>query len=196
MDQLIKYVVGEMRVIADAPVVFIAALLVIGGSIWWAMRWRYSGIIESKDAVITLYKERLNGATPDQARAKIDSLEGQITSLKSREWPKLTPSATAEFEAALKSAGVQTISIFPQDRDSIFLARDLVEALTRIGWKAARDTSMNGVPDGLSVWPDNDLGRTIRDTLAKATGATVTLRSDEYLTTQKKYAIGIGYRVD
>src|SRR5438874_12896763 len=43
-----------------------------------------------QDGIIALYKERLQGATPDQARAKIESLEAQVLSLKAREWPPLT----------------------------------------------------------------------------------------------------------
>jgi hypothetical protein len=197
MDQFIKYVLDEMRVIGDAPVVFAGALVVIAAAIWWAMSWRYSRIISNRERTIALYKNRLGGASADEAKAKIDSLEGQIWTLKDRVWPKLPPAAVADLENSLKTMDPpKQISILPQDIDSIFLARDLVDAFTRIGWAAKQDTSMNGIPDGLSVWPDNELGRAVRDALDKATGAQVAIREDKYAREQGNIAIGIGYKVD
>jgi hypothetical protein len=196
LEQFVQYVLGEVRLIAEAPLVFAAAVLFLGAIIWAALRWRYSGIIEHRSRIIALYKARLNGATPDQAKAKMDSLEGQVASLKNREWPKLTPAAVTDFESVLASEGPHVVSVLPQDRDSIFLARDLVDALKRIGWKAKRDASMNDVPDGLSVWPEDDVARAICNALTMATGELVTLREDQHLKDQGAYAIGIGYKLD
>ena len=181
---------------AEAPLVFGAAVLFLGAIIWAALRWRYSGIIERRNDIIALYKARLNGATPDQAKAKIDSLEGQVVSLKNREWPKLTPAAVTDFERVLASQESHVVSILPTDRDSIFFARDLVDAFKRIGWKAKRDVSMNDIPDGLSVWPQDDVARAICNALMMATGALVTIREDQHLKDQGTYAIGIGHKLN
>jgi hypothetical protein len=196
-EQFIQYVLRELRLITEAPLVFGAAVLFLGTIIWAALKWRYSGIIKHRNHVIALYKARLNGATPDQAKAKIDSLEGQVVSLKNREWPKLTPDAVTDFETVLALQGSHVVSVLPQDRDSVFLARDLVDAFNRIGWKAKRDTIMNELPDGLSVWPEDDVARAICNALTMATGALVTLRTDQqHLKNQGTYAIGIGYKLD
>jgi hypothetical protein len=194
LEQFVQYVLSEVRLIAEAPLVFGAAVLFLGAIIWAALRWRYSGIIEHRNRIIALYKARLNGATPDQARAKMDSLEGQVASLKNREWPKLTPAAVTDFESILASQGPHAVSVLLQDRDSVFLARDLVDAFRRIGWKAKRDTSMNDVPDGLTVWPEDDVARAMCNALTMATGALVTLREDQHLKNQGTYAIGVGYK--
>jgi hypothetical protein len=195
-EQFVQYVLGQVRLIAEAPLIFGAAVLFLGAIIWAALRWRYSGIIEHRNRIIALYKARLDGATPDQAKAKIDSLEGQVVSLRNREWPKLTPAAVTDFESILASQGSHVVSVLPQDRDSVFLARDLVDAFKRIGWKAKRDTSMNDVPDGLSVWPQDNVARAICNALMMATGVLVTLREDQHLKDQGTYAIGIGYKLD
>jgi hypothetical protein len=194
LEQFVQYVLSEVRLIAEAPLVFGAAVLFLGAIIWAALRWRYSGIIEHRNRIIALYKARLNGATPDQARAKMDSLEGQVASLKNREWPKLTPAAVTDFESILASQGPHAVSVLLQDRDSVFLARDLVDAFRRIGWKAKRDTSMNDVPDGLTVWPEDDVARAMCNALTMATGSLVTLREDQHLKNQGTYAIGVGYK--
>ncbi|MFY9817963.1 MAG: hypothetical protein WAK36_14910 [Pseudolabrys sp.] len=191
-----QYVLGEVRLISEAPFVVGAAVLLLGAIIWAALRWRYSSIIDHRDRTIALYKARLDGATPDQAKAKMDSLEGQVVSLKNREWPKLAPAAVTDFENVLASQGSHVVSVLPQDRDSVFLARDLVDAFTRIGWKAKRDASLNEIPDGLSVWPEDDVARAISNALTMATGVMVTLRKDQHLKDQGVYAIGIGYKLD
>ena len=196
LEQFTQYLHDEVRLIAEAPLVFGAAVLFLGAIIWVALRWRYSGIIERSSRMIALYKERLNGATPDQAKAKIDSLEGQVVSLKNREWPKLHPAAVADFERVLALRGPHVVSVLPQDRDSSFLARDLVDAFKRIGWKAKRDTSSSDIPDGLSVWPEDDVARAICNALTMATGAVVMLREDKRLKDQGTYAIGVGYKLD
>ena len=195
-EQFVQYILGELHLIAEAPLVFGAAVLFLGAIIWAALRWRYSRGIERRNHIIALYKARLNGATPDQAKAKIDNLEGQVVSLKNREWPKLTPAVVTDFESVLASQGSHVVSILPTDRDSVFFARDLVDAFKRIGWKAKRDMSMNDVPDGLSVWPKDDVARTICNALMMATGALVTVREDQHLKDQGTYAIGIGYKLD
>jgi hypothetical protein len=184
-----QYVLGEVRLISEAPFVFGAAVLLLGAIIWAALRWRYSSIIDHRDRTIALYKARLDGATPDQAKAKMDSL-------KNREWPKLAPAAVTDFENVLASQGSHVVSVLPQDRDSVFLARDLVDAFTRIGWEAKRDASLNEIPDGLSVWPEDDVARAISNALTMATGVMVTLRKDQHLKDQGVYAIGIGYKLD
>jgi hypothetical protein len=55
--------------------------------------------------------------------------------------------------------------------------------------------SMNDVPDGLSVWPKDDVARAMGNALMMATGALVTLR-EGHLKDQGTYAIGIGYKLD
>ena len=195
-EQFVQNVLGEFRLIAQAPLVFAAALLFLGAIIWAALRWRYARIIEHRNRIIALYKARLDGATPDQAKAKMDSLEGQVVSLKNREWPKLSSAAVTDFESILASQGSHVVSVLPQDKDLVFLARDLVDAFRRIGWNAKRETGMNDIPDGLSVWPEDDVARAICNALTMATGELVTLRNDQHLKDQGTYAIGIGYKLD
>jgi hypothetical protein len=128
--------------------------------------------------------------------AKMDSLEGQVLSLKTREWPKLTPAAVTDFESILASQESHVVSVLPTDRDSIFFARDLVDAFKRAGRKAKRETSINDIPDGLSVWPQDDVARALCNALVMATGALVTVRDDQHLKDQGAYAIGIGYKLE
>jgi hypothetical protein len=94
-EAIVKYLVGEARVIKGAPVSFVACTLVAGFIIWFALDWKYSSLISNRDSVITNkdsqialvtgerdnYREKLNGASPDQAKARIDALEAKVASL-------------------------------------------------------------------------------------------------------------------
>lgn len=109
-EQFVQNVLGEVHLIAEAPLVFGAAVFFLGAIIWAMLRWRYSAM--------------------------------------------------------------------------------------RIGWKAQRNTSMNDIPDGLTVWPEDDVARAICNALTMATGALVTLREDRHLKDQGTYTIAIGYKLD
>jgi hypothetical protein len=69
-EQFVQYILGELHLIAEAPLLFGACVLFLGAIIWATLRWRYSGMIQRRNHIIALYKARLNGATPDQAKAK------------------------------------------------------------------------------------------------------------------------------
>jgi hypothetical protein len=87
VESVIKYLANEMRVIAQAPVIFFAALAVLSAIIWKLLAWRHA----AKDDLIALYKARRDGATPDQARARVDKLESMVKRTIGSEWTPLTP---------------------------------------------------------------------------------------------------------
>ena len=53
-EQFVQYILGELHLIAEAPLVFGAAILFLGAIIWAALRWRYSGMIERRNYIIAL----------------------------------------------------------------------------------------------------------------------------------------------
>ena len=63
-EQFVQYVLGEVRLIAQAPLVFGAAVLFLGAIIWAALRWRYDdGTVAGRKAVmgaLTLYLDFIN----------------------------------------------------------------------------------------------------------------------------------------
>lgn len=80
------------RVVTAAPhlsVLLILTCLIAG---YVAARWRYAGKIETLEARLTLkdetvadYKRKLDGATPDEAKARIETLERLVAPLKPRD---------------------------------------------------------------------------------------------------------------
>ena len=162
MDSLIKYVVGEMRVIADAPGIFVAAILVMGFAIWWAMDWRYGGIVANRDAQISTiqsqrdeYRDKLQGATPDEAKAKIEQLETRLARIEPR---RLSKEQRAELISSLRTAtgGPYSIAIISEaSGDSPQFAADISSAFrTAGGWQISEPSVMglgNRPPHGIAV---------------------------------------------
>jgi hypothetical protein len=95
---VIKYIVGESRTLRNAPASAIAIILGVFSVVWIAMDWRYAGIIANRDGIIASreaelkliatqrddYKDKLGGASPDQAKSRMDVLEQANTALSAR----------------------------------------------------------------------------------------------------------------
>ncbi|MGM5020219.1 hypothetical protein [Tardiphaga sp. 367_B4_N1_1] len=86
---------GWPMIRANLPTFIVLAALMFG-AIWWLMDWRYGGILTGRDGIISNkdseiallkgqrddYKDKLSGATPDQAKARIDALEGRLKQIE------------------------------------------------------------------------------------------------------------------
>jgi hypothetical protein len=103
---------GWPMIKANLPL-FAVILVLLSVAIWWVVNWRYDGIVANKDSEITLlkgqrddYKDKLNGATPDQAKAKMEALESRVATLEPRlaaiEPRRLTVDQRAALIARLK----------------------------------------------------------------------------------------------
>jgi acyl-CoA synthetase (AMP-forming)/AMP-acid ligase II len=91
MPQWLQEVVNGWPMIwANIPT-FIAILVVMLVAVWIALNYLYGQQIASKDAQIQLldrqvadYKDKLHGASPDQAKARIDALEKRLGQFEPR----------------------------------------------------------------------------------------------------------------
>ncbi len=95
---VIKYILGESRTLRNAPASAIAIILGVFSVVWIAMDWRYAGIIANRDGIIASreaainliatqrddYKDKLGGASPEQAKSRMDALEKANATLSAR----------------------------------------------------------------------------------------------------------------
>jgi len=91
VESVVKYVFSELGVIEQAPVSFSLSLICIAGVIWKIISWRYTVIMEGYEARSKLqadqiadYKNKLSGASPDEAKARLDGLEANVAKLAPR----------------------------------------------------------------------------------------------------------------
>jgi hypothetical protein len=91
LPQSLQDLVNGWPMIEANPVTFIAILVVMLVAVWIALSYLYGQRIASKDAQIQLldrqvadYKDKLHGASPDQAKARIDALEARLGQFEPR----------------------------------------------------------------------------------------------------------------
>lgn len=165
METIIKYVVGEMRVIAGALATFVIALLVLGTAIWWAIDWKYAAVISQQDHVISNkdseisllkgqrdeYKDKLGGSSPDQAKARLDALEKIVSQLKPR---RLSPEQSNTLVGLLRQIPSKKTIELTTDlscSDCSLFAADLRNVFERTGWTVISDGVMGPNPSRLSA---------------------------------------------
>jgi hypothetical protein len=158
---------GWPMIRANLPTFIVLAALMFG-AIWWLMEWRYGGIISGRDSIIANkdseiilykgqrddYKDKLSGATPEQAKARIDALETRLARLEPR---RLTEAQRVEFAARVR-APVGSIYSVAVIRDiscaeCIQLAAD-ISAAFGAGWNVSNPMAMgitNMPPHGIAV---------------------------------------------
>lgn len=81
LEEFIKYILGEWRMIAQSPVSFFVALIVVGLLIWGATTWGYGREMSLLKEQVADYKNKLSSKA-DASKAKIDELETQFP-----KWP-------------------------------------------------------------------------------------------------------------
>ncbi len=86
-----KWMSQEWATVSHAPLIFLACLIVAGLMIWRVVHWQYStqlahaqSALSLRDAQVQDYKEKLSGATPDEAKARLDILEEKLNKLSPR----------------------------------------------------------------------------------------------------------------
>jgi hypothetical protein len=163
LDEFIKHILGEWRMISQAPVSFITAVLVAGICVWLAMQWGYGREISLLRQQESDYKDRLSGATPDQAKARIDDLEARLKQIEPRQ---VTPKQQRAIVAAAHTLPNQyalAVNFEGGCPDCPQYSAGLVSAFRDAGWAVTNPMVMgptwrprSGV--GLSVLDPANLG--------------------------------------
>ena len=97
------------QAIASAPILVGAGIVLLTALIWELVHWSYQGLLSGKDAhIVPLdrrladYRDHLNGASPEEARRRIDALEVEVKTLHIRLTPRrLTGAQRSPYRTAL-----------------------------------------------------------------------------------------------
>lgn len=91
LPQSLQDLVNGWPMIEANPATFIAIVVVIAFAEWVILRFWYGGRLSSKDAQIELqdrqladYRDKLQGASPEEAKARIDALEKRLGQFEPR----------------------------------------------------------------------------------------------------------------
>lgn len=141
---------AEANAIAAAPVIFISVIIVVGLGIWGLLSLVYRTRLSNKDSQIELlksrlaaYGEKLDGATPDEAKERIEKLEQQVKQLMPR---TLNPEQKQALGRHLRTLGpARSIEITNEvtgGPDGKKYADDLGRLFESVGWAVTRNSCM------------------------------------------------------
>ncbi len=107
-------------------------------------QWSYSGVLASKNGQIELkdrqladYRDKLKGATPEEAKAKIDALERTVNLTIGRRWDPLTKPEIAALAVNLTSVPKIRVQIMYENALGKDLAQSFYDAFKQAGWDDA-----------------------------------------------------------
>jgi hypothetical protein len=148
---------GWPMIRANLPTFFVIVVLIIG-AVWWLMDWRYGAIVASKTGQIELqdrqladYKQKLDGASPDQAKAKMEALEHTIRATIGSNWEPLSKAQISALALKLKEIEKSRASIMYENALGKQLAQNIFDAFQEAGWTQAKLSSGSGLGDGIVV---------------------------------------------
>jgi hypothetical protein len=137
---------------------FAVILVLMIGAIWIVVNWSYSAVLASKNAQIELqdrqladFREKLKGATPEQAKDKIDSLEGTLMKMVGNNWEPLRRPQIASLAAKLKPIEKSRAQIMYENPRGKELAQSIFEAFKEAGWSEAWLSTGSGLGEGIVV---------------------------------------------
>src|SRR5882757_163460 len=99
---LLKYILGEFSIIRAAPVAFVLSLVAASLLIFYLMTWGYGRENSYLRTQLDDYKEKLKGATPQEARDRIDQLEKMSNEVIGKRWQPLSAAEVSKLADQLK----------------------------------------------------------------------------------------------
>jgi hypothetical protein len=95
MDDEVQGLRRQLGAIASAPLLFAVAVLALAAVVWGVLHLSYQAVLSSKDRHIAAlerriaeYRDVVAGATPDEARRRIEAMELELTTLRLRLQPR------------------------------------------------------------------------------------------------------------
>lgn len=132
----------QMSAVASAPLLLAVAVLVIGAVVWGILQVSYRTVLSNKDRHISMlerrvaeYRDVVGGASPDEARRRIEAMEAELKTLRLRLQPRhITPEQRqAIVDRSRLPAGAQprAVTVISEDNcsDCAAFAAELVAAL-------------------------------------------------------------------
>jgi hypothetical protein len=136
---------------------FVIALFLVASCIFVAIDWRYKGVVEAKNATIERltgevgeYRSKLSGASPDEAKAKIERLEQTLNLAIGSRWEPLTADQSSRLFNTISAMQTRRIQIMYENPFGKELAASIADIFRRAGWDVKLSTGA-GFETGIVV---------------------------------------------
>lgn len=176
---VIKTLQAEWPAVSAAPWSFaIIACLAVGIG-FAAATFYFGGTISTLRERLALYQDRLNGATPDQAKAKIDALEEVIRNTVGGAWHPLTTQQSDRLTNLVKDLPKRRIQIMYSNYRGRDLAQSFADAFKKAGWTDVLFSEGGGLGDGISTGRGNGMAATLASAIKRATNMQVNRHGED-----------------
>jgi len=136
---------------------FAIALIVLSTCVFFAINWHYKGVVDAKSATIEQltaevgeYKSKLSGASPDEAKAKIERLEQTLKLAIGSRWEPLANDQSNRLLSAISTLQVRRIHIMFENPFGKELATSIADVFRRARWDVKLSTGA-GFETGIVV---------------------------------------------
>jgi hypothetical protein len=149
--------------VATNPLPFFALVVVVAGFMWTIASIYYSGQVATAKGEATLaekqrddFKSKLSVSSPDEAKAKVDRLEGELAGLNriisvtiGYPWKPLTEQQISELSQRLVQLQKHRVQIMYANQLGKDLAQSFYRAFQKAGWEGATFSDGGGAHLGI-----------------------------------------------
>jgi hypothetical protein len=157
LNVVANWLKGEWGVITQAPIAFLASVLVVAFVIWKIVQREFANRLANADSKYELararvedYERKLQGASPDEARAKVQALEARLQNLEPR---RLSDEQIRQLSEVLRLGNLARqvqIDVASGSPDGAMLQDGLIRAFIDARWKVSVTYSVVGPLNALS----------------------------------------------
>jgi hypothetical protein len=170
MMDLAKYILGEFSVIRGAPIAFMLSIIAVGSLLFYLMSWGYGRENSYLRTQLDDYKEKLKGATPQEARDRIDQLEKMANLVIGKPWQPLLPAEIAKLAEQLKPIADQfRVQLMYENALGQDLAQTFADAFNKAGWTKYALMPGSGLGAGLSTGRGSDATLKLKSAIEAST---------------------------
>jgi hypothetical protein len=164
-----KYVLGQWRLVLSDPIPFIMSIVVVAIVLWFVFDWGYGREISLLKQQLADYKDKLNGATPDQAKAKIADLERRVNLTIGSKWEPLSKDESSRLTAAVAKLTPRKIQVMYVNQLGRSLAQSIADAFVAAGWSDMHFSEGGGLGIGVSTGRGNGMALKLKEAIETST---------------------------
>jgi hypothetical protein len=155
------------------------------------MTWGYGRENSYLRTQLDDYKEKLKGATPQEARERIDALEAAAKETIGKKWIPLTAAEMDQLSAQLTVTPKIAVHVMYENQLGKELADNLFSCFKRAGWPDVMITTGGGFGLGISVG-HGPVVEPVRMAIERGTRLRVRLYEPTQPETPERIFIGVG----
>lgn len=203
MPDWLTKLLEQWAVVTAAPIPFLITVLAATVIIWFAMDWRYGGVIGHRDSEISSlktqrdeYKNKSGGASPDEVKAKLSELSEMTRFTVGGKWRPLTAGEASELRKGFSAIPAKRIQVMYSNYRGKDLAQSFADILKDAGWTDIHFSEGGGLGYGVSTGRGKGTAVALKTAIEKATEFKVSSLGPEEPEFPNAYFIAVGINSD